>query len=116
MMFPGKGWPVSGSLMTVAFRRGLLGLVPSSSAEKSPAMLAAVGTKALLLPCRFSDGGSLITEKEERPVLAVVHAGDHQRAADGSSELGALELVNPGGEEIACVEDVIAQEAECIAV
>src|SRR5437868_6349928 len=46
---PENGWPVSGSVMTVALPRGLFGLAVSTL-EKSPRRLAAVGTNALRPP------------------------------------------------------------------
>src|SRR4029450_7878369 len=62
-----------------------------------------------------------IVGKEERPVVPVIHAGDHQRPAEGAAELLRIErrhrvlLQRPVGplyfpdEEVARVERVVAQ-------
>ena len=50
--------------------------------------------------------------EEERPILAVVNAGNRQRSAYHAAELAALQLIAPRREEIARVEHGVAKETE----
>jgi hypothetical protein len=59
---------------------------------------------------------AFVATEEEGSILATVDMGDGERAAEGATELVALEGLSLDGEEVAGVERVIADEFEEIAV
>ena len=79
-----------------------------AKAVKSPAFIAAVGTKAV-----WSSGfcvSSWPAGHEEEQFVA------HERAAEGSAQLVALEAVLAPGQEVRFVETAVAHELEQAAV